>query len=263
MFLFFYSCCLFFFSICLKKIIKFLNLLLFRKNWNMFTEHCSGISWSTCGGSKFVDPVLISSNLSCSWLLSGRVWFLHQRRFLWEIVCFMEWLFHIICCCFQYFLELNSPLWDCMYCGLPMSSKEEQRVHIQRDCHERPPWEHFCPFCGLEFPSKSSLTTHSSRWCTERPWSPQKWLFVYVYIQQEFFFSRSPGQISIASPSFASLFWRNWILFCILCIYQVPHANVKSAVSKCGKNSYDSSVTMATSGEYCRLFYTSLHWTNH
>ena len=170
------------FVFVLKKFIKFLKLLLFHKNWNMF-RYLLEYMWREQVRRSGAD--LFKSFLQ---LIAERQSVISPPEEIpkvWEIVCFMEWLFHIICCCFQYFLELNSPLWDCMYCGLPMSSKEEQRVHIQRDCHERPPWEHFCPFCGLEFPSKPSLTTHISRWCTERPSSPQKWLFVYVYIQQQ------------------------------------------------------------------------------
>ena len=78
-----------------------------------------------------------------------------------QYLCFKYYL--------QYFVEMNTPLWDCIFCGHPMSNKEDQRIHVQRDCSERPPWEDFCPYCGTEFPSKQSLATHTSRWCKERP----------------------------------------------------------------------------------------------
>ena len=79
----------------------------------------------------------------------------------------------------QYFVEMETPLWDCIFCGEPKASKEEQRVHL-KDCSERPAWEDFCAFCGDEFPSKQSLATHSSRWCKERP--SKSWLCMYLWI---------------------------------------------------------------------------------
>ena len=50
-----------------------------------------------------------------------------------------------------------------------MATKEQQRVHIKKDCVERPAWDHSCLFCGEDFPSKHSLAIHSCRWCKERP----------------------------------------------------------------------------------------------
>ena len=72
------------------------------------------------------------------------------------------------CLYLQYFDESNSPLWDCIYCGHEMNTKEDQRIHVQQHCKERPPWDDFCPFCGLEFPTKHSLAIHMGRWCKER-----------------------------------------------------------------------------------------------
>ena len=66
-------------------------------------------------------------------------------------------------------LQYFETLWDCPYCGHECSLKEEQRIHLQRDCTERPSWDDSCPYCGLDFPSKASLATHQSRWCNERP----------------------------------------------------------------------------------------------
>ena len=69
-------------------------------------------------------------------------------------------------------------------------------------------------------------------------------------------------------PSF-EMFWRirsSMISRFLICAWldivrmfwidQVPHANVKAAVSKCGKSSYDSSCAMATSGDYSRSFHS-------
>ena len=58
---------------------------------------------------------------------------------------------------------MEEPLWDCIYCGLEMFSKEEQRVHVQRACKERPAWDHWCIHCGLEFPSQAGLSMHIDR----------------------------------------------------------------------------------------------------
>ena len=82
-------------------------------------------------------------------------------------ICFQKYIFVMLS--LQYFVEMNTPIWDCIYCGHPMTNKEEQRIHVQKDCKERPAWEDVCPFCGLEFPSKHSLAIHMSRWCKERP----------------------------------------------------------------------------------------------
>jgi len=57
----------------------------------------------------------------------------------------------------------------CQDCGHQMATKEQQRVHMKKDCVERPAWDHSCPFCGEDFPSKHSLAIHSCRWCKERP----------------------------------------------------------------------------------------------
>ena len=63
---------------------------------------------------------------------------------------------------------MEEPLWDCIYCGLEMSSKEEQRLHVQRDCKERLAWDHWCIYCGLEFSSQTGLSMHVARWCKEK-----------------------------------------------------------------------------------------------
>ena len=47
--------------------------------------------------------------------------------------------------CLQFFLPIEDPPWNCIYWGLEMSSKEEQRVHVQRACKER-------PACDLSLP---------------------------------------------------------------------------------------------------------------
>ena len=93
-----------------------------------------------------------------------------------SVVFLLKFRFISSCCYLQYFVEMNTPLWDCIYCGHPMTNKEDQRIHVQQECEERPPWEDFCPFCGLEFPSKHSLAIHMSRWCKERP--ARNWCFL-------------------------------------------------------------------------------------
>ena len=40
----------------------------------------------------------------------------------------------------QYFAEMMTPQWNCVYCAKELSTKEENRVHIQRECKEREPW---------------------------------------------------------------------------------------------------------------------------
>ena len=39
--------------------------------------------------------------------------------------------------------------WDCKLCGDKLKNKEDNRVHIQQFCAERPDWEHLCVLCGL------------------------------------------------------------------------------------------------------------------
>ena len=88
---------------------------------------------------------------------------IHYSKFFFIFV-----IFSVILHFFQYFKELNRPMWDCMYCGLELSNKEDQRVHVQQSCTERPQWDDFCPYCGLEFPSKHGLVIHMSRWCEKK-----------------------------------------------------------------------------------------------
>ena len=51
-----------------------------------------------------------------------------------------------------------------------MTRAEENRIHIQKECEEKPvealPFG--CIFCGLKFPSEPSLRVHVSRWCKEK-----------------------------------------------------------------------------------------------
>ena len=96
-----------------------------------------------------------------------KVWLFFSLIFL--IIFAFKNIYIFVMLSLQYFVEMNTPIWDCIYCGHPMTNKEEQRIHVQKDCKERPAWEDFCPFCGLEFPSKHSLAIHMSRWCKERP----------------------------------------------------------------------------------------------
>jgi len=50
---------------------------------------------------------------------------------------------------------LEGVMWDCPYCGHEMQGKEEQRLHVQNVCSERPSFDFSCPYCGLEFESKA------------------------------------------------------------------------------------------------------------
>ena len=65
----------------------------------------------------------------------------------------------------QFFLEMETPLWDCVYCGLELDTKEEQRRHMQKSCPGKPAWDYFCVFCGLEFKTEAGLKVHVTRWC--------------------------------------------------------------------------------------------------
>ena len=50
-----------------------------------------------------------------------------------------------------YFMQVLSDWeWDCKFCGDKLKDKEDNRVHIQQFCAERPDWEHSCVLCGLE-----------------------------------------------------------------------------------------------------------------
>ena len=64
--------------------------------------------------------------------------------------------------------ELNAPMWDCLYCGEHFTTKEQNRIHVQQHCKERPEWDFYCLACGLEYPTKSALTVHQARWCKEK-----------------------------------------------------------------------------------------------
>ena len=64
--------------------------------------------------------------------------------------------------------ELSRPQHNCIYCGKKMTSSEQNRRHIKKDCVERGPLACACIFCGLQFPSENSLRVHVSRWCTEK-----------------------------------------------------------------------------------------------
>ena len=92
-----------------------------------------------------------------------------------------------------------------------MSSKEECRRHLQRDCIEKPKWEWGCMYCGLDFEFEDGLNKHISRWCREKPtpnwfgkwkcmWILDNWwclyyLFLYyLWVRMEFF-------IKVRSPS--------------------------------------------------------------
>jgi len=65
----------------------------------------------------------------------------------------------------EFFLEMETPLWDCVFCGLELDTKEEQRRHVQKSCLGKTAWDFFCVFCGLEFETKAGLKVHTTRWC--------------------------------------------------------------------------------------------------
>ena len=65
----------------------------------------------------------------------------------------------------QFFLEMETPLWDCVYCGQELDTKEEQRRHVQKSCPGKPAWDFYCVFCGLEFKTEAGLKVHITRWC--------------------------------------------------------------------------------------------------
>ena len=64
---------------------------------------------------------------------------------------------------------INTPMWDCIYCGRECSNKEARRVHIQQRCRERPEWKFSCIYCGKDFQKEKQMKIHKGRWCLENP----------------------------------------------------------------------------------------------
>ena len=35
-------------------------------------------------------------------------------------------------------MSLKAPMWDCLYCGEHFTTKEQNRIHVQQHCKEKP-----------------------------------------------------------------------------------------------------------------------------
>ena len=70
----------------------------------------------------------------------------------------------------QFHAEMSKSQFNCIFCGKQMTRREENRIHIQQHCLERPvdALPAPCIYCGLKFPSKASLRVHLSRWCKDK-----------------------------------------------------------------------------------------------
>ena len=73
--------------------------------------------------------------------------------------------YNIMSISLQFHEELTKPMWDCLFCGLHLTTKEQNRLHVQQKCTLRPEWDFYCVACGLEYPTKSALKVHMARWC--------------------------------------------------------------------------------------------------